>query len=575
MNSSSQSIKYKKVNEANADENASLSSYASVDSVQIETTNKTENNNGFGFDFSSLLKPRTVISFSAKNNSPVSLINEQNSLDLHQAVFANDIKKVKWLIDRFKRANSKQIKEFLSVKDKHENTALHLACMLGHLEITKLLANNGATVKIRNLQMWTPLNEAISYGNRDLVRVVLKKFEKEVETIVDDAKPKVVEALKELDDFYIEVKWDFESWIPFVSRFLPSDTCKIRKKGTKLRLDCTLGDIAAGQSGQNKESAANSVGASISPFRWDRGDLSFLFEIEKVGSKNSIVFLNNSKKTYLIVDKHQIAEPDLEREIDLLLSKEMVFVKLNTKQALFTPTQIGWVFNKRDKIEQLNGYLCHFYDVQHLYIVTKLRVEHLSDEELKKREEKQLKIKKHLSSGLTGSTAEEGSNEKPNLNDEDVRGLDDLKDLEEEIQYRPSLPPPPPNQFSWMEYESSQPGDPPILGRKPKCKESRKEFKAQIAMSQEFPLSINDLNKLLDALVPLAKFRKLKEFISLKLPPGFPVKIDIPIVPAISAKVCFQNFQRDCVHNESLFKIPSDYKEEILISPEEAQASKF
>ena len=168
--------------------------------------------------------------------------------------------------------------------------------MLGRTEIAKLLTSNGAKVKIRNLQMWTPLNEAISFGNRDLVGIVLKKFEQEVETIVDEAKPKVVEALKELDDFYIEVKWDFESWIPFVSRFLPSDTCKIRKKGTKLRLDCTLGDIAAGQSGQGKESAANSVGASISPFRWDRGDLSFIFEIEKVGAKNSIIFLNNTKK---------------------------------------------------------------------------------------------------------------------------------------------------------------------------------------------------------------------------------------------------------------------------------------
>lgn len=74
---------------------------------------------------------------------------------------------------------------------------------------------------------------------------------------------------------------------------------------------------------------------------------------------------------------------------------------------------------------------------------------------------------------------------------------------------------------------------------------------------------MNDLNKLLDALVPLAKFRKLKEFINLKLPPGFPVKIDIPIVPAISAKVCFQNFKKQ-PPSKSLFEVPKDYKEEIV-----------
>jgi hypothetical protein len=74
---------------------------------------------------------------------------------------------------------------------------------------------------------------------------------------------------------------------------------------------------------------------------------------------------------------------------------------------------------------------------------------------------------------------------------------------------------------------------------------------------------VNDLNKLLDALVPLAKFRKLKEFINLKLPPGFPVKIDIPIVPAISAKVCFQNFRKQ-PPAKSLFEVPKDYKEEVI-----------
>lgn len=38
------------------------------------------------------------------------------------------------------------------IKDKHENTPLHLACMLGHLEIAKMLTKAGATVKIRNRQ---------------------------------------------------------------------------------------------------------------------------------------------------------------------------------------------------------------------------------------------------------------------------------------------------------------------------------------------------------------------------------------------------------------------------------------
>jgi hypothetical protein len=35
-------------------------------------------------------------------------------------------------------------------------------------------------------------------------------------------------------------------------------------------------------------------------------------------------------------------------------------------------------------------------------------------------------------------------------------------------------------------------------------------------------------------------------------------------VPAISAKVCFQNFKKQSP-SEHLFQVPSDYKEELLI----------
>jgi ankyrin repeat protein len=54
----------------------------------------------------------------------------------------------------------------------HGNTPLHLAAMLGHIEIACLLTKYGAVVKARNKQMWTPLDEAISYGNRDLSKIM-------------------------------------------------------------------------------------------------------------------------------------------------------------------------------------------------------------------------------------------------------------------------------------------------------------------------------------------------------------------------------------------------------------------
>ena len=57
----------------------------------------------------------------------------------------------------------------------------------------------------------------------------------------------------------------------------------------------------------------------------------------------------------------------------------------------------GW-FSKRDKVEEINGYQCQFYDVSNLYIVSKLRNEHLSEEEIRKREDKHKKMKEKMKS---------------------------------------------------------------------------------------------------------------------------------------------------------------------------------
>ena len=43
--------------------------------------------------------------------------------------------------------------------------------------------------------------------------------------------------------------------------------------------------------------------------------------------------------------------------------------------------------------------------------------------------------------------------------------------------------------------------------------------------SQNFPLTTNSLLNILEALAPFKHFSKLREFIEVKLPPGFPIEI--------------------------------------------------
>jgi ankyrin repeat protein len=158
-------------------------------SQDIQDDNETSNSNN--------KRITTVLSYSDKKNlmdpTPITtttlLHNEANteidptddyhtsnqlneivmskSIELHYFVFHNDIEGVKKYILKHKKLKH-NLSDYLSIRDVHGNTPLHLAAMLGHIEIASLLTKYGAVVKARNKQMWTPLDEAISYGNRDL-----------------------------------------------------------------------------------------------------------------------------------------------------------------------------------------------------------------------------------------------------------------------------------------------------------------------------------------------------------------------------------------------------------------------
>ncbi|CAM2118937.1 unnamed protein product [Caretta caretta] len=313
-----------------------------------------------------------------------------------------------------------------------------------------------------------------------------------------------------LGDFYLELHWDFQSWVPLLSRILPSDACKIYKQGINIRLDTTLIDFT--------------------DMKCQRGDLSFIFNGDAAPSE-SFVVLDNEQKVYQRIH-HEESEMETEEEVDILMSSDIYSATLSTKSITFTRAQTGWLF-REDKTERVGNFLADFYLVNGLVLESRKRREHLSEEDILRNKA----IMESLSKG--GNLMEQ--------NFEPVR--------------RQSLTPPPPNTITWEEYISAENGKAPHLGRELVCKESKKTFKATIAMSQEFPLGIESLLNVLEVIAPFKHFNKLREFVQMKLPPGFPVKLDIPVFPTITATVTFQEFRYD-EFDESIFTIPDDYKED-------------
>ncbi|KAK9874289.1 hypothetical protein WA026_002641 [Henosepilachna vigintioctopunctata] len=423
---------------------------------------------------------------------------------LHKAVFENDLKSVSRLLRTVD----------IAAKDRHGNTPLHLAVMLGRVECVQLLLKHDAPVKVKNGLGWTVLAEAVSYGNRPTISSLVRKFRQQSREQMEERRPNLVEALNRINDFYMELKWDFQSWVPLVSRILPSDICKIYKSGANIRLDTTL--------------------VEFSDMRWERGDISFIFN-GLAPSNESLTVLDNILKVYQKV-KYEENEMEIEDEVDLLMSTDILAAQISTKSISFARAQSGWIF-REDRKELVAGqYESELYTVHGLMLESRKRREHLSADDLQKN-------KAILESFTKGN----------NLQNFDQNGIP-LR--------RTSLVPPPDKCISWEQYINSELNNYPRLGRDLVYKESSKSFKATIAMSSDFPLSVDMLLNVLEVIAPFKHFSKLRDFITLKLPTGFPVKVEIPILPTVTAKITFQHFEFRSDIPKTLFSIPKNYIED-------------
>eukprot|EP00105_Crassostrea_gigas_P018922 XP_011437185.1 PREDICTED: ankyrin repeat domain-containing protein 13C-B [Crassostrea gigas] len=140
-------------------------------------------------------------------------------------------------------------------------------------------------------------------------------------------------------------------------------------------------------------------------------------------------------------------------------------------------------------------------------------------------------------------------------------GICRLEPTSYKFQRRPSLPVPEESSVTWEEYIAEPAGSPPCLGRPWVAKGNTKSFKATVAMSKNFPMSIDVLLDVLEVIAPFKQFQKLREFMTTKLPDGFPVKIEIPVFPTVTAKVTFTSFDwRDDI-DDAMFVVPPNYRE--------------
>lgn len=109
--------------------------------------------------------------------------------------------------------------------------------------------------------------EAVSSGNADLIRLIMTWRDYQRASARNTGIPDLLNKLKQAPDFYVEMKWEFTSWIPLVSKACPSDVYRIYKSGSNVRIDTTLIGF-------------NGTG-------WERGNRSYIFQAAPLASSTS------------------------------------------------------------------------------------------------------------------------------------------------------------------------------------------------------------------------------------------------------------------------------------------------
>merc|ERR1719369_1588551 len=169
-------------------------------------------------------------------------------------------------------------------------------------------------------------------------------------------------------------------------------------------------------------------------------------------------------------------------------------------------------------METVSGMDCKVFGANNVEIVTKTRTEHMTAED-----KQRAKANKNPLLSIFGPQETEA----------------ELNPGQEEGEQAASL-----TQKSFEDYLNCEDKSASNLRPKEEFLKSQK-FKASLWLCENYPLSLQEqVMPIVDLLaISNTHFQKLKHFIHMQLPSGFPVKIEIPLFHVINARITFSNIQ--------------------------------
>ncbi|XP_070819893.1 ankyrin repeat domain-containing protein 13A [Chaetodon trifascialis] len=427
---------------------------------------------------------------------------------LHSAVWENDYRRL-----------DEQItlpQNDVEAVDPRGRTPLHLAVSLGHLESVRVLLRHGAEVTKENGKNWTVLQEAVSTGDPEMVQLVLQRRDYLKASTALGGVPELLSKIRESPDFYMEMKWEFTSWIPLLSRVCPSDVCRIWKSGASLRVDATL--------------------LGFENMTWIRGRRSYIFrgddscaELMEVNHDDEVVDTERFNISQEMEDVTLESMQPAEQEVAKRLTTPIVNTYLDTKDIAFERTKSGIWGWRSDKTEMVNGFEAKVFSVNNVNVVIRTRTEHLTDEE-----KARIKSERNILESLLGTV------------EQHISAQGDLT-----LEYATATNPTAitPEEYFDPDFDLKDRD----IGRPIELSIRTQKFKGTLWMSEEHPLSlVEQVTPIIDLMARTSShFARLRDFVTLKFPPGFPVKIEIPLFHVLNARITFGNVNKCSTEEEA------------------------
>ncbi|KAL4484244.1 hypothetical protein ABPG72_003528 [Tetrahymena utriculariae] len=467
------------------------------------------------------------------------LIDSEIYDSLVRAIFQSNIELVESII---KRIINEERYHLVNRIDEKGNTPLLLAVKLSYsnsnyYNIIKILLKNDADPRIRDRQDWSCFEEVVSQKDHQLASLLF-------ENLINFKKKALLQQKREIDnlllsdipDFYMEMKWEFESnIIPFVSKLAPSDTFKIWKYGRSVRCDSTF--------------------AGFQKYRSKRRAQSLLFNCLNLNEK--AVNVQTDFDFLTIVQKEEKTFHFPLQEVDLEEKKKIVQDLLNSTDSIqgnlkIEKTTINYSksFFGSKQSHKIQGYTCDKYDLQLRYrymIFKKTRIPFLKNYEKYISSNYDLSPTKSIVSPHEASYLSDRRNESM-YNQQQLSYQVSMKDIKINVM------------------DNGNPFEVKIT------ETNKNEIKKQtlgLYVSEDFPIKfkvflpllqfLSNGNQLLMNLCEVFKDQQVNDVLIKK---GFPVKVQIPLSYSIYANITFSAFKPlSCYENENvtqLFKIPNE-----------------